>query len=158
MTNRFRLIQSYLNQTQLILIFLNRFSGRIRVGRRWYVSDCKSDLSWNFSSYRSPALKIVENLSRLPPVESNFVTTWLRDISSWPNELRDKMHFVTSVCVKRYVDRHEVILRSREVTDCPEHALVTNLFVANIRRLPKVNLPRSYTSPLLTSLDDVIQK
>ena len=35
---------------------------------------------------------------------------------------------VTNIC-------HEVILRSREVTDRPEHALVTNLFVANIRRL-----------------------
>ena len=45
-------------------------------------------------------------------VKSNFVTTWLRDISSWPNELRDKMHFVTSVCVKRYVDRHEHMSRS----------------------------------------------
>ena len=35
---------------------------------------------------------------------------------------------VTNIC-------HEVILRSREVTYCPEHALVTNLFVAKIRRL-----------------------
>ena len=35
---------------------------------------------------------------------------------------------VTNIC-------HEVILRSREVTDCTEHALVTNIFVANIRRL-----------------------
>ena len=26
---------------------------------------------------------------------------------------------------------HEIILRSREVTDCPEHALVTNLFVGD---------------------------
>ena len=50
--------------------------------------------------------------SILSSVKSNFVTTWLRDISSWPNELRDKMHFVTSVCVKRYVDRHEHMSRS----------------------------------------------
>ena len=35
---------------------------------------------------------------------------------------------VTNIC-------HEVILRSREVKDCPEHPLVTNLFVANIWRL-----------------------
>ena len=46
------------------------------------------------------------------PVETNFVTTLLRDISSWPDELRDKMHFVTSVCVNRYVDRHEHMSRS----------------------------------------------
>ena len=45
-------------------------------------------------------------------VETNFVTTLLRDISSWPDELRDKMHFVTSVCVNRYVDRHEHMSRS----------------------------------------------
>ena len=45
-------------------------------------------------------------------VKSSFVTTWLRDISSWPNELHDKMHFVTSVCVKRYVARHEHMSRS----------------------------------------------
>ena len=67
MTHRFGLIQSYLHQTQLILIFLNRPSGRIRVGCGWYVSDCINNLFWNFNSYRSPALKIVENLSRLPP-------------------------------------------------------------------------------------------
>ena len=45
-------------------------------------------------------------------VKSNYVTTWFRDISSWPNELCDKMHFVTSVCVKRYVDRYEHMSRS----------------------------------------------
>ena len=45
-------------------------------------------------------------------VKSNFVTTWFRDISSCPTELRDKMHFVTSVCVKRYVDGHEHMSRS----------------------------------------------
>ena len=33
------------------------------------------------------------------------------------------------------VNCHDVILRSRKVTDCPEHALLTNIFVANIRRL-----------------------
>lgn len=38
-------------------------------------------------------------------VKSNVVKTWLRDIISWPNKLRNKMHFVTSVCVQRYVDR-----------------------------------------------------
>ena len=45
-------------------------------------------------------------------VKRNFVTTWLRDISSWPNEVGDKMHFVTSVCLESYVDRHEHISRS----------------------------------------------
>ena len=43
---------------------------------------------------------------------SDFDEKYLRDISSWPNKLRDKMHFVTSVCVKRYFDRHEHMSRS----------------------------------------------
>ena len=62
-------------------------------------------------------------------VGSNFVTTWLRNISSWSNELRDKMHFVTSVCVKRYIDRHKHMSRSytsksrsdRSSRTCPGH-------------------------------------
>ena len=45
-------------------------------------------------------------------MKCNFVPTWLRDISSWPNKARDKMHFVTSVCVKRYIDRHELMWRN----------------------------------------------
>ena len=70
------------------------------------------------------------------------VTSWRLDFGTW---VRDCMNFatkwtswqayalkdtltVTNLC-------HEVIHRSREVTDCPEHALVTNLFVANNRRL-----------------------
>ena len=32
---------------------------------------------------------------------------------------------------------HGVILRSRELTACPEHSLVTKIFAANIRRLVK---------------------
>ena len=59
---------------------------------------------WNLRASHNDVISIT--------VRSNFATTWLRDISSWPNELRDKMHFVTSVCVKRYVDRHEHMSRS----------------------------------------------
>ena len=66
-------------------------------------------------------------------MKSNFGTTWLRDnfatkCTSWQAYALQDTLTVTNIC-------HEVILRSREFTDCPEHALVTNLFVANIRRL-----------------------
>ena len=58
------------------------------------------------SSFRGPSLG-------LPGVcNFNAISSNIGAISLEASDVRDKMHFVTSVCVKRYVARHEHMSRS----------------------------------------------
>ena len=118
------------SKNQALLYVDKIFVGAQRLLSSWWsLPNC-----WKLFSYENDigvgvrgSLIVILDLRWKVRGQMNFATK----CNSWKHKdtLRIKYTLtVTKIC-------YEVILRSLEVTDCPEHALVKNLFVANIRRL-----------------------